>query len=212
MKPKESTFFWTSYTDLMTSLFFVMLALYVLTVALLRQKQEATERELKKIQEIQKATKSLPQKYFKYEEKFKRYTLERQIQFAAKSDVISVSDHQYLRELGASIKNLIQKLKEKKEQYKDDEIKYLLVIEGMASKDNYIYNYQLSYQRALALYNFWDRGRQLPDPDVCEVIIAGSGIGGVGRNTENETLNQRFLIQIIPKIGEIKVDSTRRLF
>jgi flagellar motor protein MotB len=207
MKSKESTFFWTSYTDLMTSLFFVMLALYVLTVATLRKKQIATEKELQKIREVQEATKKLPAQYFKYDESFKRYTLKEQIQFAAKSDKINESYNQYLFQLGANIKSLVNTLKAKKAKYNDNDIKYLLVIEGMASKDNYIENYQLSYLRALALYNFWKAGDQLPDPDVCEIIISGSGTGGVGRfEGTDEYKNQRFLIQIIPKIGEIKTE------
>lgn len=210
MKSKESNFFWTSYADLMTSLFFVMLALYVLTVAILRKKQIATEKELQKIREVQQATKNLPQKYFKYDEGYKRYTLKEQIQFAAKSDVINASYNDYLRDLGVSIKTLINSLKQKKQEYGDENIKYLLVIEGMASKDNYKENFQLSYLRALALYNFWERGNQLPDPEVCEIIISGSGTGGVGRYTgKDEELNQRFLIQIIPKIGEIKTDTNQ---
>lgn len=208
MKSKESSFFWTSYTDLMTSLFFVMLALYVLTVAILRKKQIATEKELQKIREVQEATQKLPPKYFKYEKSFKRYTLKEQIQFAAKSDKIHKDYNQYLFQLGANIKNLVNTLKEKKAKYNDNDIKYLLVIEGMASKDDYIENYQLSYLRALALYNFWKAGNQLPDPDVCEVIISGSGTGGVGRFEGTEEFkNQRFLIQIIPKIGEIKTET-----
>ncbi|RFS14943.1 hypothetical protein [Emticicia sp. C21] len=207
MKSKESSFFWTSYTDLMTSLFFVMLALYVLTVAILRKKQIATEKELQKIREVQEATQKLPPEYFKYDKSFKRYTLKEQIQFAAKSDKINVNYNDYLYKLGANIKNLVNTLKEKKAKYKDNDIKYLLVIEGMASKDDYIENYQLSYLRSLALYNFWKAGNQLPDPDVCEVIISGSGTGGVGRfEGKDEFKNQRFLIQIIPKIGEIKTE------
>ncbi len=38
MSNKKESFFWTSYSDLMTSLFFVMLVLFVLTIALLHHK------------------------------------------------------------------------------------------------------------------------------------------------------------------------------
>ncbi len=38
MAIKKESFFWTSYSDLMTSLFFVMLVLFVLTVVLLNKK------------------------------------------------------------------------------------------------------------------------------------------------------------------------------
>jgi hypothetical protein len=205
MKHKESNFFWTSYTDLMTSLFFVMLALYILTVAVLRNQQKATEEQLNKIKEIQNATKELPEKYFEYQPKYKRFTLKTQINFSAKSFKIPDDDYEYLIGVGRSIQRLVDTLKVK---YKNTDIKYLIVIEGMASKDSYKDNYKLSYERALALYNFWnnERVKVILDPSVCEVIIAGSGIGGIGRyeKQSEEYKNQRFLIQIIPKIGEIE--------
>jgi outer membrane protein OmpA-like peptidoglycan-associated protein len=203
MKYKESNFFWTSYADLMTSLFFVMLALYILTVAVLKYQQKATEEQLKKIKEIQNATKALDTRYFEYQPKYKRFTLKTQINFPQRSAVIPSDDYVYLIEVGKSIQKLVDTLKVK---YKDSDIKYLIVIEGMASKDNYTYNYQLSYERALALYNFWQNTNINLDPSICEVIISGSGIGGVGRfqGRKEEYKNQRFLIQIIPKIGAIE--------
>ena len=203
MKHKESNFFWTSYTDLMTSLFFVMLALYILTVAVLRNQQKATEEQLRKIKEIQNATKALPEKYFEYQSKYKRFTLKTQINFSAKSAVIPSNEHDYLIEVGKSIQQLVDTLKVK---YKSADIKYLIVIEGMASKDNFSANYQLSYERALALYRLWQTENVNLDPSICEVIISGSGTGGVGRfeGRGEERKNQRFLIQIIPKIGTIE--------
>jgi outer membrane protein OmpA-like peptidoglycan-associated protein len=203
MKYKESTFFWTSYTDLMTSLFFVMLALYILTVAVLRNQQKATEEQLNKIKEIQNATKALPEKYFEYQPQYKRFTLKTQINFTAKSSTIPSNDYAYLIGVGRSIQKLVDTLKVK---YQNTDIKYLIVIEGMASKDNYKNNYQLSYERALSLYNFWKATKVKLDPSVCEVIISGSGVGGVGRfeKQSEEYKNQRFLIQIIPKIGKIE--------
>jgi outer membrane protein OmpA-like peptidoglycan-associated protein len=202
MKHKESNFFWTSYTDLMTSLFFVMLALYVLTVAVLRNQQKATEEQLRKIKEIQNATKALPEKYFEYQPDFKRFTLKTQVNFSAKSHKIPYDDYDYLIGVGRSIQELVDTLKVK---YKDTDIKYLILIEGMASKDNYDYNYQLSYERALSLYKFWKDTKVNLDPSVCEVIISGSGTEGVGRfKGKEEYKNQRFLIQIIPKIGKIE--------
>jgi outer membrane protein OmpA-like peptidoglycan-associated protein len=202
MKHKESNFFWTSYTDLMTSLFFVMLALYILTVAVLRNQQKATEEQLNKIKEIQNATKALPEKYFEYQSEYKRFTLKTQVSFSSESADIPQKDIRYLIDIGRSIQELVDKLKVK---YNNTDIKYLIVIEGMASKDSYKDNYPLSYKRALSLYNFWKKTRITFDPSVCEVIISGSGTEGVGRfKDEEEYKNQRFLIQIIPKIGKIE--------
>jgi hypothetical protein len=200
MKHKESNFFWTSYTDLMTSLFFVMLALYILTVAVLRYQQKATEEQLKKIKEIQNATKALPREFFQYQPEYKRFSLNQQIAFESGKAIIPMNKRVYLIEVGRSIQKLVDNLKIK---YKDSNIKYLIVIEGMASKDNYSYNYQLSYERAFSLYNFWKDNSIILDPSICEIIISGSGIGGVGRE-KIEYKNQRFLIQIIPKIGTLE--------
>ncbi len=200
MKPRESGFFWTSYTDLMTSLFFVMLALYVLTVAVLKYQQQVTERELAKIKEIQNATRNLDSTLFLYQSEYKRFVLRRQIQFPAGQAVIPNGDTLYLKTVGRSLKVLIETLGRR---YRGQNIKYLVVIEGMASKDKYQFNDELSYARALAVQRFW-RGKNLqPSASVCEVIVAGSGLEGVGRDSINETRNQRILIQIIPKIGTI---------
>lgn len=100
-----------------------------------------------------------------------------------------------------SIESLISKLKSK---YQNENIKYLIVIEGMASIDGYSFNYELSYQRALALARFWTENNIGFDPNICELQIAGSGVGGIGRyRGTDEYKNQRFLIQIVPKIGDI---------
>jgi outer membrane protein OmpA-like peptidoglycan-associated protein len=205
MKKKNDTgFFWASYTDLMTSLFFIMLVLYVLTFIKLKFQQKATEDQLQKIKEIQAAVKELPQDYFEYDLANKRFLLKKQIQFDTKESAIRPEYNQYLFEVGVSVVELINKLKA---NYTNEDIKYLIVIEGMSSKDNYIENYELSYKRALSLYRFWESKGLHFDPNVCEVQIAGSGIGGVGRFVNNEEYkNQRFLIQVVPKIGEIKLD------
>lgn len=201
MPKKREDFFWPSYTDLMTTLFFIMLVLYVLTFALLKKQQRATEEQLRKIREIQSAARQLPEKYFQYDPEYKRFTLKKAIHFEVlQSEIKDPADKVYLEGVGQSILGLIENLKAK------DDTKgtsYMVILEGMASRDEYARNYQLSYERALALFNLWKTQGLNFDPSVCEVQIAGSGTGGVGRSGQ-ESLNQRFLIQIIPKLGEIK--------
>lgn len=198
----KKNFFWPSYTDLMTSLFFIMLVLYVLTFLKLKSQQKATEAQLNKIKEIENSVQALPRQYFTYDTLYKRYTINKQVQFASGDSRIKPEYENYLAGVGNSIKKLLVDLRRK---YPKDDIRYLLVIEGMASRDNYSQNHELSYKRALALYNFWQaKGIQL-DEKLCEVQIGGSGTGGIGRYpTTEEYKNQRFLIQIIPKIGNIK--------
>lgn len=204
MKGKGSDFFWPSFTDLMTSLFFIMLVLYVLTYLKLTNQQKATEQQLNKIKEIQAAVKELPKEYFQYDSVYKRFSLIEDIQFAPYSDIINSNDIDYLLEVGNSIKILIERLKIK---YSSQDIKYVLIIEGMASNDSYKENFPLSYKRAWAVQKLWQENNVIPDQAICEIQIAGSGTGGIGRfPSSQEYKNQRILVQIVPKIGEIKIE------
>ena len=84
-----------------------------------------------------------------------------------------------------------------------NENQYILIIEGQASKDNFLYNYELSYQRALGLMRFWIEDSNITFGNNCEILISGSGDGKLDthsmREMNNEKENQRFLIHILPK-------------
>ena len=113
-------------------------------------------------------------------------------------------DEQYLVKVGNSIRGLIDNLKSK---YAQQDIKYVVIIEGMASNDNFSDNFPLSYKRAWAVLKLWQERNIVLDPTVCEVQVAGSGTEGIGRYpSKEEYKNQRILIQIVPKIGEIKIE------
>ena len=200
---KKNNFFWASYADLMTSLFFIMLVLFVLVIAMMKRQQKATEQQLRKIIEIQSAVKELPKAYFAYDGVYKRFSLKQNIEFAINTDALkNKEDEKYLVNVGFSIKKLIDMLKVK---YKNQDIKYLVLIEGMSSGDNYKNNYLLSYARAWAVKKLWDTNNIQLDPAICEIQISGSGTGGVGRYPKsNDKKNQRILIQVIPKIGNIE--------
>ena len=70
----------------MTSLFFIMLVLFVLTIAMMKRQQAATEMQLKKIKEIQAAVKELPEDYFAYDTIYKRFSLKQNIEFELNTD------------------------------------------------------------------------------------------------------------------------------
>ena len=70
MAKNRESYFWTSYSDLMTSLFFIMLTLFILTVVLLNQRMKATVNELEQIKAIQESTKELEQKNGYFGHKF----------------------------------------------------------------------------------------------------------------------------------------------
>jgi len=199
---KKTNFFWASYADLMTSLFFIMLVLFVLVIAMMKRQQQATEQQLRKIIEIQSAVKELPKAYFKYDTVYKRFSLIQNVEFIINQDALkNPMDKKYLINVGHSIKKLIDTLKIK---YQNQDIRYLVLIEGMSSSDDYKNNYLLSYARAWAVKKLWDANNINLDPSICEIQISGSGTGGVGRFSKSQgKKNQRILIQIIPKIGNI---------
>jgi len=202
MKHNSSGFFWPSFTDLMTSLFFIMLVLYVLTYVKLKYQERATFNQLEKIRQIQAAVKELPSAYFAYDSVYKRFSLRENIEFETQKDIIKPQYTGYLIKVGDAIKTLIDRLKVK---YAGQDIRYIVIIEGMSSRDDYIDNYPLSYKRAQAIRVLWIQNDIRLDQSVCEVQVSGSGTGGIGRYPKQEDVkNQRILIQIVPKIGEIK--------
>lgn len=210
----NKTFFWASYADLMTSLFFVMLMLFVVAVVELNKKNSIIEGEnnklraqLDKAQEIENATMGLESDYFEYKREYKKHKLTIDVSFpAGESDIESYVPELTKNELlaaGRKAKAFIDTTTEKHHG-----IQYLLVIEGQASRDNYPQNYELSYKRAYSLKKFWEKNKIFFSDKNCEVLICGSGDGrqsgtGLMRET-NERLNQRFLIHILPKPGVIE--------
>lgn len=200
MAQKKESFFWTSYSDLMTSLFFVMLVLFILVIVLLHKRMEATEAQLQEIKKVEESTKDLSKDYFKYRPEYKKYVLNIQVRYpAGKSDlntIISSDKDGQLDKLASAGKEIRDFLNKHKEN------QYVLIVEGQASKDNFTYNYELSYQRALALMRFWVDDRGINFGNNCEILISGSGDGKLDTHSMRETIeteNQRFLIHILPK-------------
>lgn len=201
MAQKKESFFWTSYSDLMTSLFFIMLVLFILVIVLLHKRMEVTEDQLKEIKKVEQSTKDLSQEYFQYRPDYKKYILTIQVRYpTGKSDlqdIVSSNKQSQLRRLAKAGHEIQSFLKSHSEN------QYILIIEGQASKDNYLYNYELSYQRALALMRFWIEDSNITFGNNCEILISGSGDGKLDthsmRETGDERENQRFLIHILPK-------------
>jgi outer membrane protein OmpA-like peptidoglycan-associated protein len=201
----KKDFFWVSYADLMTALFFIMLVLYVLTFVKLRYEQQvykAKAEELDKIKEIEESINNIDSSYFKYDTNHKKHILNINVKFKSGSaDMYDISDitRRKVVNAGKSVKGLVDNLTI------GANIKYLVIIEGQASKyGDEDFNYDLSYRRALSLMKFWKaKGVDFDKLKNCELIIAGSGEKGVPRDTQNEKNNQRFLIHIIPKTGKI---------
>ena len=199
MKRKKESYFWTSYSDLMTSLFFIMLVLFILTVVLLNKRMQATVDELNHIKEITSSTKDLEGDYFEYKKEYQKFVLKVNCNFPVNKYVIESLDTTNLKQLedaGNEINRFLEK-------HADNN--YLLIVEGQASYDNPTltwHNYELSFHRAISLITYWKNNCELALRDNCEVQIAGSGDGTYNINSMRdsiETNNQRFLIYIIPK-------------
>ena len=196
MADRKESFFWTSYSDLMTSLFFIMLTLFILVIVLLHKRMEVTESKLDEINKVVNSTKDLNSKYFDYRAEYKKYVLNISVIYpGGVSDLSKIDENKRdsLFEAGLEIKHFL-------DNHKD--YQYLLIVEGQASQDSYSRNYELSYERALGLIRYWIVDRKLSFGDNCEIQITGSGDGKIPTNSmrdKNEISNQRFLIHILPK-------------
>lgn len=213
-KGRKDSLFWTSYSDLMTSLFFVMLMLFVVAIlAMSKALQNETrlrvdnERQIKKIREIENSIQNIDSVWFEYNEIHKKHVLKIDVSFdTGQSDIqnIPIDTREELYKAGLAIDKFLKKAKDEF----GSSVNYLLIIEGQASNDGYSRNYELSYERALSLYRYLQTNRQLDlKRENCEVLICGSGSEGNMRaypdNAGNKK-NQRFLIHILPKPGVIK--------
>ena len=214
----KKSLFWTSYSDLMTSLFFAMLVLFVVVVvamgAVNKQLKEALNRaeitieQQNQVLRLQEQFQTLAgstsldydeDKRMFYAKDFVGIEIFQPNEAEIKQEFINKVD-----EVGADIKNIIDSLNKANSNFK-----YQLVIEGTAAipykelragtynKDNYDM-YLLSYRRALALYKRWQH-LNFRESNT-EIIIAGSGFNGINRDKVIEDNNKRFVIQIIPKI------------
>jgi hypothetical protein len=168
---------------------------------------ETNQNQLIEIKRIEKALESIDREYFTYDESNKRYRLNIDVNFNPNSANMKDIDKKIRYEVFLAGKSLYEQMDKLVKE--NEGVHYLLIIEGNAQryKDNWINNpelgYKLSYERALALHEFWKETEldfsSLGDKQ-CEVIIAGSGYFGLARE-EEESLNRRFRIQITSKVG-----------
>lgn len=223
-KTTENSVFWVSFSDLMTSLFFIVLVLFVVTYVNNRNTIVAQEKQLKVYNEVEESLKPLKQdsSLFIYEERYKRFLLSFDVKFGVGRAGINARDLTNFEVTQTKILDAGKKLKSVLDTVVNDvlqdsaqngsRVTYLVVISGYASKlDNFddspqglSSEYQLSYARAYSLWRFWTKNgidfENKKYKGLIDLQLAGNGWGGVGRST-SEQQNQRFVVQVVPKIS-----------
>jgi hypothetical protein len=230
MKSKRDGFFWVSYTDVMITLFFVMLAIAAISVYQLDEQARTSEEKLRRIEKIQDLVKKLQdqttedgkEKLFSFNKDANRFEIKRNITFdQGKFLIVNQSDRDYLIQVGKTIENLVAQAKKSTEGANLQtpgkvvgSASYLIVIEGSASPEgDCVSNYELSYKRAYQLWDLWlNANLKLKVPGFSDVQISGSGSQSPDRVTkpclqlqdfiEDPSL-RRFKIHVVPLIPDV---------
>lgn len=219
--------FWPSYVDISTTLFAIMVVLFAVSYSKFRIEKDKLVIRAKKYEEIEAIydmVSKIDTNYFEFNPDYVKNIFKLQVtfqrgKFDIENDLLLDGERHdaadKLREriidAGEEIMHTIQALQQSESSRQD--IKYLVVVEGQASSDGYDVNewYNndvLSYQRALHLVRFWkSHGIDFSGMQKCEIVVCGSGEGGVPRAQGDEVLNQRFLIQIVPVIGNMREEN-----
>ena len=249
--------FWPSYVDVMTTLFAIMLVLFVVSFGRFKMKEREQKETMNMLQALVDEYENIitvystvgaidSTDYFDYDKTYLKHLFTIDVEYQPKEyridrlrlDVTNPNAAEQKRrdviEAGNLVKNTILKL-ENNESINDN-IKFLVVIEGQSSKvkfdeGDWRNNYTLSYLRARFINEFWkENGIDIEAIPRCELILSGSGEGGVPRIIPNEKelhhqfpndadykkhwreeeeKNQRFLIHIVPVIGNIDVSKEK---
>ncbi len=241
MDGKNNGSFWPSYVDIMTTLFAITLILFAVSFSRFKIKERQLQllvNEYEDIINVYSTVSSIDStRYFGYNAQYLKHLFTVDVEYQQKEyrinrlklDQIDKKEANNKRDsiimAGQIVKKTIMELEKSKSV--DDNIKFLVVIEGQSSRvgydiDDYHNNYTLSYLRAQFLNDFWkENGIDLASIPRCELIISGSGEDGVPRVKPTvtqpqtpeeikmwiaeESKNQRFLIHIVPVIGNIDV-------
>lgn len=257
MDNKDSGHFWPSYVDVMTTLFAIMLVLFAVSFSRFKVKEKQLQSlvdEYENIITVYSTVSAIDStKYFGYNKQYlkhlftvdvqyqsREYDIQRKLKFDntnpnhAEWDVEKANAiRDSIIAAGRLVKQTISSLEQSEGNMEN--IKFLVIIEGQASRmpyhaNDWMNNYTLSYLRAQYLNEFWkSNGIDLESPQ-CQVIISGSGEGGVPRYVPDEATlksqypnpaeykrmfnaieekNQRFLIHIVPVIGNIDVTKAK---
>ena len=220
---KES--FWPSYVDIVTTLFAIMVVLFAVSYSRFRVQEKDLRKLATKYQEIKsiyEMVEKIDTSYFEFNREYVKHIFKIQVKYQSREfSLMKLEADRYdrieadslrdrIKEAGRVIQATIDSLKQSESAKQD--IKYLVVIEGQASsipfnESEWKNNNTLSYLRALHLHQFWKDEAEIDfsNMEKCELVISGSGEEGVPRDSIDAN-NQRFLIHIVPVIGNIRLD------
>lgn len=256
--------FWPSYVDVMTTLFAIMLVLFAVSFSRFKIKEKELTEKVEELRDTETRLQEIVDEYddilkiystvgkidatdyFGYNKPYLKHLFQINVEYQTKEyainklklDLADVNAANKKRDsivaAGELIRNTIIELNNSITDTEDNNIKFLVIIEGQSSRipfneGPWRNNYTLSYLRAQYLNAFWkEHGIDLNSIPRCELIISGSGEEGVPREVPDKTRltqlfpnsvdyqkqwhkleerNQRFLINIVPVLGNI--DSTR---
>ena len=205
-KAKQKDPFWTSYSDLMTSLFFVMLVLFIISfIRIGHQMAEikkldsllhganADKEQLEQVLQLDSLFSKLSNNTtLAYDNKGRMFYAKALVGkeiFYPNTSIIKTEYIGLVDSIGNDIDVVLQKLNQ------NNQFHYQLVIEGTAAipwrelktanKDNEDM-YLLSYRRSLTLYKKWKEQKLDLRKYNTEIIIAGSGFNGNNRDNRVE--------------------------
>ena len=246
MDSKNNGSFWPSYVDIMTTLFAIMLVLFTVSFSRFKIKEKQLQSLVDEYENIITVYSTVgaidTTAYFGYNEQYLKHLFTVDVEYQQKEYQINKlkldetdpeaaeRKRDSIVTAGRLVRNTIMEIE--KANVQTNNIKFLMVIEGQASKvsfnvNDWKNNYTLSYLRAQFLNEFWKKNNiDLAAIPRCELIISGSGEGGLPRVEPDtaelrrcssdeqdywrrwvaeEAKNQRFLIHIVPVIGNIDV-------
>ena len=204
MDGKNNGSFWPSYVDIMTTLFAITLILFAVSFSRFKIKEKQLQllvNDYEKIITVYSTVGSIDStRFFTYNEQYLKHLFTVDVEYQDKEyhiDKLKLDEKDSQKAdtkrdsiiaAGRIIKNTILKL----EKSNSDSIRFLVVIEGQSSKipfykNDWENNYTLSYLRAQFLIKFWkEHDIDLASIPKCEIIISGSGEGGLPRIVPSE--------------------------
>lgn len=250
MERREGSSFWPSYVDVMTTLFAVMLVLFAVSYSRFKVKEVQLRSLVDEYENIITVYSTVGKidstRYFGYNAEYLKHLFTVDVEYQQREyrtdrlalDLTSPAAASLKRDSILSAGRLVKQTIERIESHgrKRANIKFLVVVEGQASRvafdqGDWQNNSTLSYLRARWLVEFWKaHGIDLAAIPRCELIVSGSGEGGVPRIVPDERQlrasyprdedyarewlreegrNQRFLIHIVPVIGNIDVTRSK---